>query len=99
MTHLPQPVERYDSLDLAKLAPDDPTWAKGPVVLVRTHFHRGGVLSRHRTVRAAWRVKLDYERGWSCLSGCVGIIRASDYRRLPGEWERDLASHELTRDS
>lgn len=81
------PIERYDHYPLREFAATDAMWNEGPVVLVRSKFHGGGIVSRHRTVRAAWRA-YKAMRADDCGCGCAGIIPASDYERLP---RRDAA--------
>jgi hypothetical protein len=54
----------------------------GPYLVVRTAFHRGGVISRHRTLRAAGLAAAKYGRG-ECACGCCHIVAASEYDDLP----------------
>lgn len=50
--------------------------------VVRTAFHGGGVVSRHRTREAAERAAARYRRG-DCTCGCAQVIPAEQYEALP----------------
>ena len=69
-----------------------------PYVVVRTAFHGGGVISRHRTREAAERAAARYrrlgatrhytpsgklERVEYCGCGCAVVMTAEEFARLP----------------
>lgn len=58
------------------------TCPDGPYLLIRTAFHRGGIISRHRTLRTAGLAAAKYSRG-KCACGCCHIMAPSEYRSLP----------------
>lgn len=55
---------------------------RGDYLVVRTKFHRGGIVSRHSSLRAALTIARR-NRGGQCGCGCVGVIDADDYLSLP----------------
>ena len=54
----------------------------GPYYVVRTSFHGGGVVSRHRTLERAALALLAY-RSDNCTCGCAEIVPASEWDELP----------------
>lgn len=49
--------------------------------VVKTKFHGGGIVSKHRTLRAAKAAA----KGWkaeSCTCGCCGVVTAAEYDDL-----------------
>jgi hypothetical protein len=49
--------------------------------LVKTRFHGGGIVSRHKTLRAAEKAAKHW-RSTSCTCGCCGVVTAADYEHL-----------------
>lgn len=53
-----------------------------PWLVVRTAFHGGGIVSRHRYERTANAAALRYASK-HCECGCAGVVAAADYDSLP----------------
>lgn len=49
-------------------------------VVVRTKFHGGGIVSKHKTIEGAVRAAKKY-RGSSCTCGCCNIVPTSIFAR------------------
>ena len=64
---------------------DDATAKRGrpafPWLVVRTAFHGGGIVSRHRTREAADARRDTYASG-GCTCGCAVVVAASEYNAL-----------------
>jgi len=54
-----------------------------PFVLVRTAYHGGGVVSRHKSKAGAERARARRLLGCDCRCGCYHVILASAYAGLP----------------
>ncbi len=54
----------------------------GPYLVVRSAFHGGGIVSRHRSLKAAARAVVE-ERNAECCCGCAGIVPASREDEIP----------------
>lgn len=52
-----------------------------PFLVVRTQFHGGGVVSRHRFRETAERAARRYESA-SCSCGCAGVVTLEEYEQL-----------------
>jgi hypothetical protein len=50
--------------------------------VVRTKFHGGGIVSRHRVEARADEAARRYSRG-GCCCGCAGVVTADEYDTLP----------------
>ena len=78
-------IERQDSSNPAydiDLLHDRYGWScSGPWLVVRTAYHGGGIVSRHRQILRALAVIKRYPCG-DCTCGCVGIVLAADYESL-----------------
>lgn len=61
---------------------DEGAYPAGPYLVVRTAFHGGGIVSRHRTLKRAGLAAAKYGRG-ECKCGCCHIVAASEYEALP----------------
>jgi hypothetical protein len=57
-----------------------------PWLVVRTAFHDGGIVSRHRT-RAAADAASRRIGSRSCTCGCTCVIAAADYDALPVHYD------------
>lgn len=54
-----------------------------PFVVVRTAFHRGGLVSRHRTREAAEAARHRFAAR-DCTCGCAVVVTREEYEALPG---------------
>ena len=55
---------------------------EGPYLVVRSAFHGGGMISKHRSLRRAAEAVARYESP-NCACGCVVIVSATSYESLP----------------
>jgi len=49
--------------------------------VVRTAFHGGGIVSKHKTIERA-RQALSIARTGDCTCGCAGVVAVEDYHRI-----------------
>jgi hypothetical protein len=73
-----------------------------PWLLVRTSFHGGGIISQHRTEKAAKRAAgrdgRERDRLFGhCECGCAGVIRRDQYDRLPQATNGGISAGALAR--
>lgn len=52
-------------------------------LLVRTAYHRGGIVSRHRTLEAVVAAQRRRYRMTECVCGCAVVVESGDYDALP----------------
>ena len=79
-------MNRQDRIDealesFAQAYYDEPL-PPGPYLVVRTAFHGGGEVSRHKALDRAAMALLRYRAG-ECSCGCAEIVPASEYDELP----------------
>lgn len=66
-----------------EIEPRKPAGPKGYThYVVRTAFHNGGIVSRHRSAEAAERAAAKYAFT-GCTCGCASVVAAADYDTLP----------------
>jgi hypothetical protein len=54
---------------------------------VRTQFHGGGIISRHKNEELAAKAAKKY-RMTDCCCGCAGVAEAAEYDRLESAGEQ-----------
>jgi len=71
-----------DALETFAQAYYDKPLPPGPYLVVRTAFHGGGEVSRHKSLGRAAMALLRYQAG-ACSCGCAEIVPEGEYGELP----------------
>jgi len=69
------------------------TTTRATHAVVRTAFHGGGVVSRHRSEEAALRSVRRYWGTCGCACGCVCVVPIEDLDQLPSVADAGHPSH------
>jgi hypothetical protein len=85
-----QQAQSRHELDLAALCEAHGSNATGPWVVVRTKFHGGGIVSRHRTATLALDAARRH-RITDCDCGCCVVMPATAAADLPSDSDSPYA--------